>query len=108
MSDSLTEYGDTFLLLASKGGHHELVEYMLLQGADVDKANEDQLTPLIAASENGNSRVVQLLLNAGANVNAVGGCLGRTALYSACRNDHMEVVNLLLHARADVTIPELC
>ena len=34
------EVGDTFLMLASKGGHHELLEYLLSQGAEVNQCNK--------------------------------------------------------------------
>ena len=58
------------LTLAATKGHLEVVHFALAQGADMNKADNDGLTPLHDAARNGHLDVAKLLLCVGANLNA--------------------------------------
>lgn len=45
---------------ACKNEHEDVVEFLLSQGADANKANKDGLLPLHIASKKGNYRSVQV------------------------------------------------
>jgi ankyrin repeat protein len=92
---------------------------LIAKGADVNKAAENGVTPLLYASNNGQVGIVDLLLEHGADVNADTGSGegppvnrkyfesmlvtdGITPLMAASGNGHIAVVNSLLKAGADV------
>lgn len=54
------------LLLAVHGGRAEEVERLLAGGLDVNIADEDGITPLMASAMNGHLAIARLLLAAGA------------------------------------------
>lgn len=56
----------TALLLAVHGGRSEEVERLLAEGLDVNIADGDGITPLMAAAMNGHLTIARLLLAAGA------------------------------------------
>ena len=60
------EYQSTPLGMASRWGHVEMVEYLIKQGADVNKAGAPWATPLSWASKKGHTQIEELLKNAGA------------------------------------------
>ena len=57
---------DQALILAAEKGNLAIVELMLKNGAEVDQASLEGVTPLMAASYAGAAPVVQRLLAAGA------------------------------------------
>ncbi|KAI3573042.1 ankyrin repeat protein [Fusarium oxysporum f. sp. albedinis] len=100
-------YGRTALQAASAGSHIQIVERLLVAGADVNvaAAAEEGRTALQAASAGGHIQVVERLLEAGANVNAAAAArYGRTALQAASAGGHIQVVERLLEAGADVNV----
>ena len=68
------------------------MELLLDNNIDINKADEDGYTALMAASHNGHEKVVQSLL-AWAEVD----CNKSNPLCSAAQNGHDRVVDLLLH-----------
>lgn len=90
-------YG-TGVLTAIYSGNLEIVEFLLLNGANVDVRGGRALR---YASEKGWLEIVQLLLKYGANVNDRGNW-GETALYDASKYGHLEIVQLLLKNGAEV------
>lgn len=86
------------LCKASAGGHAEIVELLLDNGADIE-ASDREVTPLMEASIMNHIEVVRLLLNKGANVN--GDRASSTPLTCAAANSDIEVVRELLVAGAD-------
>lgn len=71
------------------------VKAHLAAGTDVNAADADGVTPLIAAVTSGQRDVVQLLLSAGADINARGS-ENRTALIYAIQAERPEMALLLL------------
>lgn len=65
--DQKSDGAVTALLLAVHGGRDEEVERLLAAGVDVNLADADGLTPLMAAAMNGSSAITRLLLDAGAD-----------------------------------------
>ena len=63
-------------------GQAREVRRLLSEGADVNNADEQGCTPLMAASQNGHVEIVDMLLAAQANANAANND-GQTALHMA-------------------------
>jgi len=78
-----------------------LSKALLAHGADANKNNYHNETPLMKAVDNGHTDIVKLLLDAGADVDAFDND-GLTALFDASRKGHVETVKLLLEKGADV------
>ena len=76
---------DTQLCVASLNGHTEIVNVLIREGADVNKAHKDGCTPLYVASENGHTEIVNVLIKEGADVNKAHND-GWTPLYVASEN----------------------
>ena len=124
MGVNIDDVGTTALMLASKGGHEEIVETLLSagangsqdshsrggqilvkRGADPNIQKKDGATALMYASQNGHSEVVQILVKGGADPN-IQMADGATALIFASRDGHTEVVQILLEQGANPNIPE--
>ena len=79
--------GDSLLMLAAYNGHPAIVRDLLARGADPDRANDREQTPLAGAVFKGHTDVVRLLVDAGADpetgspsARAAAGMFGRTEL----------------------------
>ncbi|KAK3913362.1 Ankyrin repeat domain-containing protein 50 [Frankliniella fusca] len=90
-------HGQTPLNLAARHGHADVVEVLLVGGAQVDHADRDGWTALRAAAWGGHRQVVDLLLEAGAAVDYAD-TDQRTALRAAAWGGHEEIVLALLRA----------
>ena len=80
---------------------------LLNEGADVNAADNEGLTPLHAAASRDSVDVVRILLDAGADINAQSNT-GETPLYDAVRNTTpgaLDIIRLLRERGADPTIP---
>ena len=73
---------------------------MLKAGADVNKTNTDEATPLFIAAQEGHVQVVQKLLKAHADIDKTD-CTGLPPLVRAAQNGHASVVLLLREAMQD-------
>ena len=82
------------------------VKALLVEGVDVNQADNSGQTALLGASFRGYTEIVEMLLNAGANVNqAPNGRL--TALIKASSNGHTAVVALLLAAEPPANVNQV-
>ncbi|KAJ9597346.1 hypothetical protein L9F63_011786 [Diploptera punctata] len=99
--NSQDKWGNTALFLAACLGKHEVVEFLLEAGADVNYFNKDKRTPLLQAADLGHVMVVESLVEHGASVNTRNS-FGDTALLLACQNGQHEIVEFLLQHMADV------
>ena len=90
----------TALMRAADGGHKDIVELLLKNGADINKKNESGWTALTVAAENGNTDIVDLLLKNGADINTCDS--GWSLLMGAAWNFHVDTVKLLLERGAPI------
>jgi ankyrin repeat protein len=96
----------TALLAAIVGGKNEVVEYLLVNGADPnDHGRMASATALMYAASFGNLQAVRMLLSCGALINDRD-TIGRTALMHACERGQTEAITLLLENGADPTIQD--
>jgi len=90
--------GEPFLMSVIQDGNVQIVQYLVEQGADVNKANDKGFTPFLLACHLGNFAIVSYLFSKGVDVSTrVKG--GFTALMVACGSEHrnIDVINFLLN-----------
>src|SRR3972149_1985973 len=97
----INEKFNQLLCIASENGNVEVVFFLLNNGANVNQATNDGITPLYIASFKGYMGIVSLLLNNGANVNQADN-VGYTPLDIASQKGLVEIVSLLLNHGANV------
>ena len=90
------------LVGAALEGHEQCLTLLLGAGAEVDRPNENGVTPLYIAAQNGHEQCLKLLLGAGAAVDLANN-KGATPLNMASDNGHIEVVKVLREHGASVT-----
>jgi ankyrin repeat protein len=101
--DNSTFSDRTALHWASNNGHHDIVDYLIRQGADVDRlCGHFHLTSLMLAAINGHIESVRLLISAGAEVNKTDLYFLNTSLYRASGHGHSAVADMLLECRANI------
>jgi ankyrin repeat protein len=88
--DVTNSEGSTSLILASCGGHTEIVSFLLKRNAFVNSANNKGLTSLMCASYNGHFAIVNLLVDAAADLDMINKD-GTTALMLACWQGRFDV-----------------
>ena len=94
-------YGLTLLHYASREGRTEIVEFLIVQGADVNANTNSGWTALMHATRSGHTETAELLIANGADVNAVDN-YRRTALMWTSWAGHTEIAELLIANGADV------
>ena len=83
------------LLLASSGGHDQIVQQLLKERANVNPQGRYYGSAIQAAVGEGHDQIVQWLLRKGADVNTQGGHYG-SALQAAVVKGHGQIVERLL------------
>ncbi|XP_066274537.1 ankyrin repeat and SOCS box protein 4-like isoform X1 [Branchiostoma lanceolatum] len=91
----------TPLFLASSLGHHQLVSFLLQQGAEVNLPPKAWRLPIHAACEGGHSECVRLLLEYGADAEATDEG-GFRPLHKCTTNDYLGCVHVLVGFNAQV------
>ena len=104
--DLVAHRGRFALTLASWDGHHDMVKFLLDNGAQVDSLDHYSKSALMVASECGHVEVARLLLDYGAEVDLRGLVNGKSALVVASEYGQCEVVKLLLDAGAQVNLQD--
>jgi ankyrin repeat protein len=124
----------TALNLAVKNNHVSTINFLIDEGADLNKIDSRRNYPLLTAIEGRNLEVIQILLRAGADINYKSGLIsplmkvaemgaveildlfdkrklkinlaisGSTALYVACSKNRTEIIEKLLQMGADINI----
>lgn len=95
--------GSKMIDYAIRGGHYDIVEYLINQGQNLNISNGR--SPLINAALEGNFDIVKLLVEKGADVNVMDGSKvldeGTSLLVAAKKRDTL-LVNYLLKNGADI------
>lgn len=102
-AEGLKEIGFTSLQLAAKLGQDEIVQALIIEGADIEATGEHWYTPLQIAAEAGHEKVVVLLLVNGAQVDTQGVSVN-AALHLAAAHGLEPIVRVLLASGAKVDI----
>ncbi|HNX77447.1 MAG TPA: ankyrin repeat domain-containing protein [Candidatus Rifleibacterium sp.] len=98
------EHGETVLSLAvTYNSNLEIINALIVAGADVNARNDAGMTPLIwAASFNDNPAIVKALIRAGSELEALDN-YQRTALISAAAsNQNLDIITTLINEGANV------
>lgn len=97
------------LFYAAGSGDYSKVESLINAGFDVNRRDEDGMTPLFPAAKNGKSTpaIVRLLVKAGCDVNLQDKAGETALLYSIDPGGALENIKALLDAGADVNIPSI-
>ena len=95
--DRATKAGNTLLILASKIGDRQVIEYLLTQYPDLDAQNKAGATALMIAAKYGQLHVVERLLEQGANPKIINN-YGLSAARFALDFDHLEIYDRLVEA----------
>ena len=95
--------GDTYLHYAVREDYsNKVIQTIINNGADVNAANENNVTALMIACEKGNVEAMNVLLNAEADPNIVDDCCD-TCLQKAVRaGSNKEVLKTIINYGADV------
>lgn len=92
---TVSSKGLTPIMLASAAGSNELVEILLKENEDINKAQPDGWTPLMHAAFFGRLETVKLLITRGADVRAVTKD-GETAAQIASERGHTQIASYLI------------
>ena len=95
---------DKALIVAAEEGHEEIVQLLVMSGANVDSRNHNNQPVLILATRAGHKAVVQVLLQNEADVD-IKGLRDETALMTTARKiseSHEEIMKILLDHKADI------
>lgn len=101
---SKNRYGSA-LATAAWGGHKEIVDLLIENGADVNLISGDYGSALAAAALSGYKNIVNILIEHGADVNLLlpSGNYG-SALAAAAWGEDKEIVDLLIEEGADLNL----
>ncbi len=91
---------DFGLRLAIRWHHMEIIELLLINGADVHKKDHFGETPFYVAVNGGNITIIELLLKHGADVHTIT-TEGQTVLHCAAAHGYKEIVELLIEQGVD-------
>ena len=96
-----THSQQTALQLASANCSNDIIDALLLKGADPNQGSANYPAPLIMAAAKGDIDMMKVLLKRGANINAANPNFG-TVLHIAARTRNPQLVQLLVDRGADV------
>lgn len=99
---TMTSFG-TWLHVAAKKGHLEMVEYLINKGIDIDaRGGTFDASALNLAAGAGHLEIVKYLIEAGAEID--GTLAKRNPLFGAIYGGHKEVVECLVEKGIDISI----
>jgi ankyrin repeat protein len=110
--NTIINYRDTPLSYAIKNNNFEMIEFLLMNGANSNLHDVLQRTPLFHAIQNNNIEVINLLLRYNADIN-LPNKFGRTALFffmQFFRNNMTnaeDILNILLTNNANVNLRDV-
>lgn len=93
-----TYTGETALTIASQNNFHDVVVFLLNNGAQLELGT---CSPLMVSAHEGHLQLVKYFLQCGADVNSES-IFSETSLTYSCRHGSIEVVKLLIESGANV------
>ena len=100
--NTITSFG-TWLHVASKKGHLEIVEYLISEGIDIDaRGGTFDASALNLAAGAGHLEIVKYLIENGAELDV--SLAKRNPLFGAIYGGHKEVVEFLVEKGIDISI----
>ncbi len=96
--------GLTALHLASRKGHYDIIQWLLHEGADIEKEDDKGRTALYHSVKGGEVEALRLLIKNGAHLNTKTKTRGFTALQKAIVKRQTECAELLIANSCDVNI----
>lgn len=100
--NTMTSFG-TWLHVAAKKGHLEIVEYLINKGIDIDaKGGTFDASALNLAAGEGHLGIVKYLIETGAELDV--SLAKRNPLFGAIYGGHKEVVEFLVEKGIDISI----
>ncbi|MDR4904410.1 hypothetical protein S3E15_01813 [Bacillus mycoides] len=100
--NTMTTFG-TWLHVAAKKGHLEMVEYLINKGIDIDaRGGTFDASALNLAAGAGHLEIVKYLIEAGAELDV--SLAKRNPLFGAIYGGHKEVVEILVEKGIDISI----
>lgn len=94
--DSIDENGQTALCRAAYSNHYHTAEALLeTHGADIDKKDESERSPIFAAAVLGHHNIFRLLYERGADINAHYEH-GNTCLHAIASKDYLDLLDIVL------------
>ena len=88
------------LMIATQGGHLDVVSKLIEFGSDFNQAAADGCTPLFMAAQNGHLAIASKLIECGANVDVIHNNV--TPLFIASNHGHFDVVEKLVQSGANI------
>ncbi|MCE3255469.1 MAG: hypothetical protein K0R25_963 [Rickettsiaceae bacterium] len=103
VDQTFSDGASTISYIAAAEGHYKYLEILVDRKANLDKANNDGVTPLFAASQNGHHKCVETLLTNELNKADPDKAKndGATPLFVASQMGHHECIKTLLEKGAD-------
>jgi len=95
------------LIQACKDGNLAKVTDAVTSGADVNKKDPDNESPLFIAVKKNRKEIVEHLLSKGAKVNDINGDYGTTALYRSCFDGALDITKVLVDAGANINFKRM-
>ncbi len=92
-------------LKAAKNGNIFALNNALLEGADINYADENGDTALMLASKNSQINIVDVLLKLNVDINVINK-YGKTAIAIATERPSIDIINLLLDQKANIPLEE--
>jgi ankyrin repeat protein len=97
--------GWTPLTNSSYRGHYNVCKKLIHCGADINLANGNGITPMLAAIDGGNTSIVKLLIDNGSHINSLvaDGIGDGTPLLRAIRMGNMSIISTLIDCGVDLS-----
>ena len=102
--DIRNDYAATPMTIAAEHGDFRIMKALIDAGGDIESANREGQTLLMAVARTGNIETAELLLERDADVSARENWGGQTALMWASSQQQPEMVKLLIEYGADVNV----
>ena len=89
------------IFIYAESGNYKEIKKLLESGEDVNRLDNNKISPLMLASFNGHKDIVELLIKNNADVNIVND-YNYSAIMAAASRGHLDIFNMLLENGANI------